>query len=60
MIVQLANEEKALEAGSSYAMGLATTAQDTVRFSFVPFIIVLILLLVAVEWEVYRRGIATR
>lgn len=60
MIVQLANEEKALEAGSSYAMGLATTAQDTVRFSFVPYIIVLILLLVAVEWEVYRRGIATR
>ena len=60
MIVHLANEEKALEAGSSYAMGLATTAQDTVRFSFVPFIIALILLLVAVEWEVYRRGIATR
>ena len=60
MIVQLANEEKILGAGSSYAMGQAKTAQDTVRFSFVPFIIALILLLVAVEWEVYRRGIATR
>ena len=60
MIVQLANEEKMLGAGSSYTIGQAETAQDTVRFSFVPFIIALILLLVAVEWEVYRRGIATR
>ncbi|MDQ0429130.1 cbb3-type cytochrome oxidase subunit 3 [Planomicrobium stackebrandtii] len=60
LIVQLASEEKTLTAGSSYTMGVAETAQDTVRFSFVPFIILLILLLVAVEWEVYRRGIETR
>lgn len=60
MIVRLPGEEKVLSAGSSYAMGQAEAAQDTVRFSFVPFIIGLILLLVAVEWEVYRRGIATR
>ena len=60
MIVRLPGEEKVLSAGSTYAMGQAGTAQDTVRFSFVPFIIGLILLLVAVEWEVYRRGIATR
>ena len=60
MIVQLSSEEKTLVAGSSYTLGQAETAQDTVRFSFVPFIILLILLLVALEWEVYRRGIATR
>lgn len=60
LIVQLASEEKTLTEGSSYTMGVSEAAQDTVRFSFVPFIIALILLLVAVEWEVYRRGIATR
>lgn len=60
MIVRLPGEEKVLSAGSSYAMGQAEASQDTVRFSFVPIIIALILLLVAVEWEVYRRGIATR
>lgn len=60
LIVQLASEEKILAAGSTYTMGQAETAHDMVRFSFVPFIIALILLLVAVEWEVYRRGISTR
>ncbi|MBT2570344.1 BatA and WFA domain-containing protein [Planococcus sp. ISL-110] len=60
LIVQLASEEKIMAAGSNYTMGQAETAQNTVRFSFVPFIIALILLLVVVEWEVYRRGIATR
>ncbi|WP_142826183.1 vWA domain-containing protein [Planococcus soli] len=60
LIVQLSSEEKTLAAGSSYTMGAAETAQDMVRFSFVPFIIALILLLVIAEWEVYRRGIATR
>jgi len=60
LIVQLASEEKILTAGSTYAMGQAKTDQTTVLFSYVPFIIGLILLLVVVEWEVYRRGIATR
>lgn len=60
LIVQLASEEKDLAVGSTYTMGVAETAQGTVRFSFVPFIIALVLLLVVVEWEVYRRGIATR
>lgn len=60
MIVQLTSQEKELSAGSSYAMGQAKAAQDTVRFSFVPFIMGLVLLLVLLEWEVYRRGIATR
>ncbi|MGH2317336.1 vWA domain-containing protein [Planococcus sp. SE5232] len=60
VVVQLPGEEKVLSAGTSYKMGQAEAAQDTVRFSFVPIIIGLILLLVAVEWEVYRRGIATR
>lgn len=60
VIVQLASEEKTVAPGSSYTMGQAETVQETVRFSFVPILIVLILLLVVVEWEVYRRGIATR
>lgn len=60
MIVQLTSQEKELSAGASYAMGQAKAAQDTVRFSFVPFIIGIVLLLVLLEWEVYRRGITTR
>ncbi|ANU13693.1 hypothetical protein B481_2248 [Planococcus halocryophilus Or1] len=60
MIVQLNSQEKTLSAGSTYKMGQVEAVQDMVRFSFVPFLIGLILLLVVVEWEVYRRGITTR
>ncbi len=60
LIVQLTSQEKILVAGSSYSIGQAKAVQDTVRFSFVPYLLGLILLLLVLEWEVYRRGIATR
>ncbi|AIY06004.1 hypothetical protein Plano_2039 [Planococcus sp. PAMC 21323] len=60
MVVQLSSQEKMLSAGSTYKMGQAEALQDMVRFSFVPYLIALILLLIVVEWEVYRRGITTR
>ncbi len=60
LIVQLTSQEKELVVGSSYAMGQAKTTEDTVRFSFVPMLIGFILLMIVLEWEVYRRGMATR
>ncbi|MGB6406840.1 MAG: BatA and WFA domain-containing protein [Planococcus donghaensis] len=60
MIVQLSSQEKTLVTGSTYKMGQAELVQDKVRFSYIPFLLGMILLLVIVEWEVYRRGITTR
>jgi hypothetical protein len=60
MIVQLSNEEKTVEAGTSYQIGQAASEEETVRFSIVPGILLVILILLVAEWEVYRRGISLR
>ncbi|WKA57507.1 BatA and WFA domain-containing protein [Planococcus shenhongbingii] len=60
MIVQLSNEEKAIAAGADYQIGQAVSKEETVRFSIMPPILIFILILLLVEWEVYRRGIALR
>lgn len=60
LIVRLSNEEKMLAAGTSYRIGEAAEKAETVRHSVMPWLIVVILLLLIAEWEVYRRGIARR
>ncbi|MGO1058043.1 vWA domain-containing protein [Planococcus sp. FY231025] len=60
LIVRLSNEEKMLAAGTSYRIGEATEKAETVRHYVMPWLIVVILLLLIAEWEVYRRGIARR
>jgi len=60
MIVQLSNEEKTLEAGTSYQLGKAEATAETVNLSIVPWLIFIVLAVVLAEWEVYRRGIAHR
>lgn len=61
LIVQLGEEEKQLQAGSSYRIGQGgEVGSELVRVSFLPWIIPLILLIVLIEWEVYRRGISRR
>lgn len=60
MIVQLSTEEKIVKSGPSYQMGQAVTADETIQYPLLPWILAGILLLLVVEWEVYRRGIAIR
>ncbi|WKA53662.1 vWA domain-containing protein [Planococcus shixiaomingii] len=60
MIVQLSNEEKTLASGTSYQLGQAEATAETVDFSIVPWLILVVLIVVLMEWEVYRRGIAPR
>ena len=60
LIVRLTNEEKVLAEGSSYEIGAAADKAETVRQSVMPWLIFVVLLLLAAEWEVYRRGIANR
>lgn len=60
MIVQLSSEEKSLATGSSYAIGQAEAKDETIQYPLIPWAIAFVLLLLLVEWEVYRRGIAIR
>lgn len=59
-IVQLSSEEKVLAAGSSYQIGQAAAEDETMQLSIVPWILLIVIILLVVEWEVYRRGIAIR
>ncbi|MCJ1907093.1 vWA domain-containing protein [Planococcus ruber] len=60
MIVQLSSEEKTLASGASYAIGQASEEDETIHYPLIPWAIAIVLLLLLVEWEVYRRGIAIR
>lgn len=60
MIVQLSSEEKILSSGPSYAIGQTEGEDETIQYPLIPWAIALVLLLLLVEWEVYRRGIAIR
>lgn len=55
-IVQLNNEEKNLAAGQNFTAGTPVETENTTQRSVIPVILLLILLLMLVEWEVYRRG----
>lgn len=60
LIVRLSNEEKVLAEGASYEIGEAAEKVETVRQSVMPWLVFVIFLLLIAEWEVYRRGIASR
>ncbi|RNF40745.1 vWA domain-containing protein [Planococcus salinus] len=60
LVVQLSSEEKELASGSTYSIGTAESTEETVQFSLVPWLIAAVLLLLFVEWEVYRRGTSNR
>ncbi|MCM3610669.1 VWA domain-containing protein [Planococcus sp. MERTA32b] len=55
-IVQLNNEEKSLAAGQDFTAGTPVETENTTQRSLIPVILLLILLLMLAEWEVYRRG----
>lgn len=59
-IVQLNTEEKNLTAGQSFTAGNAAETKATTQRSVIPLLLLLVLLLMLAEWEVYRRGTAYR
>lgn len=59
-VVQLNNEEKTFAAGQDFSIGSAAESETSTEQSILPWILLLILLLMLVEWEVYRRGTSYR
>lgn len=55
-IVRLNNEEKNLAAGQNFTAGTPVESGNTMQLSLIPMILLVILMLMLVEWEVYRRG----
>lgn len=55
-IVQLGNEEKTLAAGQNFSAGEAAETETSTQRSLISWLVLIILLLMLVEWEVYRRG----
>ncbi|TAA72144.1 vWA domain-containing protein [Planococcus salinarum] len=55
-IVQLSNEEKTLSAGQNYSAGQAVETETSTERSVIPWLLLMVLLLMLAEWEVYRRG----
>lgn len=55
-IVQLSNEEKTLATGQNYSAGQAIETETSTARSVIPWLVLIVLLLMLVEWEVYRRG----
>ncbi|WP_422123665.1 vWA domain-containing protein [Planococcus sp. X10-3] len=55
-IVQLNNEEKILTSGQNYSAGGAIETTSSTEHSVIPWLLLIILLLILAEWEVYRRG----
>ncbi|MCZ8536476.1 BatA and WFA domain-containing protein [Paenisporosarcina quisquiliarum] len=55
--VALEQQEKHIEKGTSFAIGSASQedVQETVKTSMVPWLLLLIVLLLMIEWEVQRR-----
>ncbi|WP_033541328.1 vWA domain-containing protein [Planococcus sp. CAU13] len=55
-IVQLSNEEKTVAAGQNFSAGKAIATEMSTEHSVIPWLLLVILLLMLAEWEVYRRG----
>lgn len=55
-IVQLSNEEKILATGQHYSAGKVAETETSTERSVIPWLVLIILLLIVAEWEVYRRG----
>lgn len=55
-IVRLNNEEKNLAAGQNFTAGTPVESENITQLSMIPMILLVILMLMLVEWEVYRRG----
>ena len=57
LIVQLQAQERVIEQGTSFTLGdISDNGKEEVSMtSFVPWLIVIILLLLVSEWEVQRR-----
>lgn len=59
-IVQLSNEEKTIATGQNFTAGKAVETETATEQSAVPWLLLLILILMFAEWEVYRRGTSLR
>src|SRR5690606_22331158 len=59
-IVQLGNEEKSVAAGQNFSAGAANAEKTSAEQSMIPWLLLIVLLLVLAEWEVYRRGTSLR
>ncbi|MFD1031136.1 vWA domain-containing protein [Metaplanococcus flavidus] len=59
-IVQLNNEEKVLNSGQDYSAGNLIDTESSTEHSVIPWLLLIILLLMLAEWEVYRRGTSYR
>lgn len=55
-IVQLNTEEKTLSDGQNYSVGTAIETETSMQRSVIPWLLLIILILMLAEWEVYRRG----
>lgn len=59
-IVQLSNEEKTIATGQNFTAGKAVETETSTEHSAVPWLLLLILIVILAEWEVYRRGTSLR
>lgn len=57
LIVQLQSQERVIEQGTSYTLGelQENSKEEVSKASFVPWLILIILALLVIEWEVQRR-----
>lgn len=55
-IVQLSTEEKMVATGQNFSAGKAIVTETATERSVIPWLLLAVLLLMLVEWEVYRHG----